>query len=79
MFAGVAVIGYLMFGEATLSQFTLNMPQGLVASKLAVWTTVSTDIDEKRKSKYYFKILVLLSKLVILPIKSWFRICSSTD
>ncbi|KAM0949684.1 putative amino acid transporter, transmembrane domain-containing protein [Dioscorea sansibarensis] len=39
MFAGVAIIGYLMFGEATLSQFTLNMPQGLVASKLAVWTT----------------------------------------
>ncbi|KAM0949687.1 putative amino acid transporter, transmembrane domain-containing protein [Dioscorea sansibarensis] len=39
MFAGVAVIGYLMFGEATLSQFTLNMPQGLVASKIAVWTT----------------------------------------
>ncbi|XP_074309322.1 amino acid transporter AVT1C-like [Silene latifolia] len=37
---GAAVLGYLMFGESTQSQFTLNMPSNLVASKLAVWTTV---------------------------------------
>lgn len=77
MFAGVAVIGYLMFGETTLSQFTLNMPQGLVASKLAVWTTVSTDTPKKLKIKYHFKILMLSSKLVIQPIKSCFRIFSA--
>ncbi|KAI0493686.1 hypothetical protein KFK09_023809 [Dendrobium nobile] len=40
LFTGVAVIGFFLFGESTQSQFTLNMPQGLVASKVAVWTTV---------------------------------------
>lgn len=41
MYAGVAVMGYTMFGESTQSQFTLNLPQDLVATKIAVWTTVS--------------------------------------
>ncbi|XP_013634168.1 amino acid transporter AVT1C-like [Brassica napus] len=40
MYAGVAFMGYTMFGEATESQFTLNLPQDLVATKIAVWTTV---------------------------------------
>ncbi|PIA26835.1 hypothetical protein AQUCO_08700013v1 [Aquilegia coerulea] len=40
LYAGVAIMGYAMFGETALSQFTLNMPQNLVASKIAVWTTV---------------------------------------
>ncbi|KAG6528155.1 hypothetical protein ZIOFF_010304 [Zingiber officinale] len=41
LFAGAAALGYTMFGESTMSQFTLNMPQNLVASKIAVWTTIS--------------------------------------
>ncbi|XP_076957368.1 amino acid transporter AVT1C-like [Bidens hawaiensis] len=40
LYAAVAVMGYLMFGESTESQFTLNLPTNLVASKIAVWTTV---------------------------------------
>nr|CAD1843800.1 unnamed protein product [Ananas comosus var. bracteatus] len=46
MFAGVAVMGYTMFGESTQSQFTLNMPHNLVASKIAVWTTVVNPITK---------------------------------
>ena len=41
LFAGAAVMGYKMFGEATQSQFTLNLPENLVVSKIAVWTTVT--------------------------------------
>ncbi|KAL6586423.1 Amino acid transporter avt1c [Orobanche minor] len=40
MYAGAATMGYIMFGETTQSQFTLNLPKDLVASKIAVWTTV---------------------------------------
>ncbi|KHN17157.1 Vacuolar amino acid transporter 1 [Glycine soja] len=39
LYAGAAVMGYTMFGEAILSQFTLNMPKELVATNIAVWTT----------------------------------------
>lgn len=41
LYAGVAVVGYLMFGELTESQFTLNMPINLAASKISIWTTVT--------------------------------------
>ncbi|KAI3817628.1 hypothetical protein L1987_11424 [Smallanthus sonchifolius] len=40
LYAGVAILGYMMFGESTESQFTLNLPTNLVASKIAVWATV---------------------------------------
>ncbi|XP_027365704.1 amino acid transporter AVT1C-like [Abrus precatorius] len=40
MYCAVAIMGYSMFGEGTLSQYTLNLPKHLVAAKIAVWTTV---------------------------------------
>lgn len=33
-------MGYMMFGESTESQFTLNLPPNLLASKIAIWATV---------------------------------------
>ncbi|KAL6911996.1 hypothetical protein ACP4OV_000801 [Aristida adscensionis] len=40
IYGSFAVIGFLMFGESTLSQITLNLPKHSVASKIALWTTV---------------------------------------
>ncbi|KAM0991279.1 hypothetical protein ACFX2C_009682 [Malus domestica] len=40
IYTGVAVCGFMMFGDSIHSQFTLNMPKQFVASKISVWTTV---------------------------------------
>lgn len=41
MYGSVAIAGFLMFGEQSLSQITLNMPEDAVASKVALLTVVS--------------------------------------
>lgn len=40
LYAGMAVMGFKMFGLETASQITLNLPKQFLASKIAVWTTV---------------------------------------
>ncbi|KAF3515293.1 hypothetical protein F2Q69_00003159 [Brassica cretica] len=45
-YIAVAVCGYVMFGEAIQSQFTLSMPQQFTSSKIAVWTAVITPMTK---------------------------------
>lgn len=40
LYCGVAAAGFLIFGDSLESQFTLNMPQQYLSSKIAVWAAV---------------------------------------
>ncbi|XP_019458961.1 PREDICTED: vacuolar amino acid transporter 1-like [Lupinus angustifolius] len=46
VFGVVAIMGFLMFGEATLSQITLNLPPNVFASRIALWTIVISPLTK---------------------------------
>ncbi|XP_058751186.1 amino acid transporter AVT1D-like [Vicia villosa] len=58
MYVSVGVVGYLLFGDKVESQFTLNMPKELYASKIAIWTTVVTPL-----AKYALTLLPIVSSI----------------
>ncbi|GER57223.1 transmembrane amino acid transporter family protein [Striga asiatica] len=43
LYGGAAIMGFLMFGQSTESQITLNLPPHTVGSKVALWTTVTVN------------------------------------
>ncbi|KAL3717154.1 hypothetical protein ACJRO7_008695 [Eucalyptus globulus] len=63
IYIGVSVCGFLMFGDNIKSQFTLNMPQQYMATKVAIWTAVVNPM-----TKYALTIMpVALSLEELLP------------
>lgn len=39
-YGSMAILGYLMYGDDVKSQVTLNLPEGNISSKLAIYTTL---------------------------------------
>ncbi|KAI3730991.1 hypothetical protein L1987_62173 [Smallanthus sonchifolius] len=65
LYAGVAILGYMMFGESTESQFTLNLPTNLVASKIAVWATSLEELIPSNHQKSHIYSILIRTALVI--------------
>ncbi|XP_071716289.1 amino acid transporter AVT1A-like [Rutidosis leptorrhynchoides] len=65
MYGVVAIMGFLMFGEQSLSMITLNMPSDAVASKLALLTVIINPF-----TKYALLMNPLASAIEeLLPVK----------
>ncbi|MCO5567815.1 hypothetical protein L7F22_021511 [Adiantum nelumboides] len=67
LYGGMAIMGFTMFGDETQSQITLNLPEQLVASKIAVWCTIINPF-----TKYALSITpVALSLEELLPSSNY--------
>ncbi|KAI3806587.1 hypothetical protein L1987_22496 [Smallanthus sonchifolius] len=68
MYGVVAIMGFLMFGEQSLSMITLNMPEDAVASKVALLTVIiNPAIEELLPAKVansYWCFIILRAALV---------------
>ncbi|KAE8687013.1 lectin-like protein [Hibiscus syriacus] len=65
---GIAISGFLIFGDSVESQFTLNMPTNFLASKVAICTVVIITI-----SKYALTLTPIALSLEELISSTWFR------
>ncbi|KAE8720542.1 Laccase-4 [Hibiscus syriacus] len=65
---GIAISGFLIFGDSVESQFTLNMPTEFLASKIAICTVVIITI-----SKYALTLTPIALSLEELISSTWFR------
>ncbi|KAJ8551673.1 hypothetical protein K7X08_021688 [Anisodus acutangulus] len=64
LYAGAAVMGYIMFGDSAESQFTLNLPTNLVASKIAFWTTKNSSLTRNTYALTMAPVAMSLEELI---------------
>ncbi|KAK1412941.1 hypothetical protein QVD17_34565 [Tagetes erecta] len=57
MYGSVAIMGFFMFGEQSLSQITLNMPEDAIASKVALLTVIINPFTKYPFFRSFIKLL----------------------
>eukprot|EP00270_Netrium_digitus_P004317 TRINITY_DN1534_c0_g2_i1.p1 TRINITY_DN1534_c0_g2~~TRINITY_DN1534_c0_g2_i1.p1 ORF type:complete len:553 (-),score=127.37 TRINITY_DN1534_c0_g2_i1:234-1892(-) len=68
IYTSMAIGGYLMFGDSSSSQITLNLPENLLASRIAVWTTVVNPYTKFALSM--LPVARCLEELLPMPVSS---------